>query len=190
MRAAAFDRTTNGEGQRPLPLRLHRAGPWIARSFMAMLAAAIVLAVAAGVGPKFLPYRTYEVLSGSMAPALPVGALIVDVPQDAAAIRPGDVITFTRPDNPGEQITHRVVRREDGPFGAVFVTKGDANGTPDSWRVAADGEAWKTVFAAPLVGYLLGAARTPVGVLLMLVLPALALVSSAALELWQEKEPE
>jgi signal peptidase I len=185
MRASSAIGTADEEGRKPLLEHFQRLQEWAGRALLAVMAFAVLVALAAGLGPRLLPYRTYEVLSGSMAPALPVGSLIVDLPSDAGSIQPRDVITFPRPDNPGEMVTHRVIARQQGPFGPVFVTKGDANGVPDSWRVSATGTAWKLTVAVPLAGYMLGLVRTPIGLLLTLLVPGLVLLGMAAHDLWR-----
>ena len=181
--------TADEEGRKPLLAHFRQVQEWSARALLAVMAFAVLVALAAGLGPRLLPYRTYAVLSGSMSPALPVGSLIVDVPVDAAAIRPGDVITFARPDNPADVVTHRVSAVEQGPFGPVFVTRGDANGVVDSWRVPAAGTIWRLGFAVPVLGYVLGVVRTPAGLLLTLLIPGLVLIASAAYDLWRPRAP-
>ena len=119
---------------------------------VALLAGATALAIAAAVlGPRALGLQSFVVLQGSMEPAIHTGAIAIDEPIAAEAIRVGDVITFARPD--GSYVTHRVVRIEsDGPQ-PVFVTKGDANAVEDSSRVPAVGVGSRYRTSIPLVGY-------------------------------------
>lgn len=76
-----------------------------------------------------LPNRWYHVLyvySGSMAPAINPGDVIIITPP-TQKLEPGMVLTM-RVD--GQLVTHRLVEiRSDG----AFITKGDANNAPDSW---------------------------------------------------------
>lgn len=99
-------------------------------------------------------FRTYTVLTGSMAPTLPVGSLIVDEAISAAAARPGDVISFSMPSDPSLTVTHRVERLAAGPGGEYLVTRGDANPVADAWRVPAAARVGRVVLAIPLAGYL------------------------------------
>ena len=138
------------------------------------LAAALV--VVAVLGPMLLPYRTYVVRSGSMRPTIPVGALGVYRPVSAGNLGPGDVIAFARPGSEGEIVTHRIVAVEEEHGERTFVTKGDANGEPDGWRVPATGSGWRYRFGVPGAGYALVALGSPQGRQLMLV----AVVAGAA----------
>jgi len=115
---------------------------------------AIVLLLTAG--PRLLPFQTFYIRSGSMRPGLPVGSLVVSTRQSAQQLHVGDVITFERPGVKGDMVTHRIAAIENSPTGPVFVTKGDANGAPDSWRVNATGDGWKYAFSVPFLGYAAG----------------------------------
>ena len=141
------------------------------------------------------------VLSGSMAPALPVGGMVFVRPADTAAIRPGDIITFSTPrlsaadTNGGSMTTHRVtsVRRE--VEGLAFTTKGDANNAVDSWTVPARSVRGVVVFTLPLLGYLSVFARSRIGFALLVLLPALLLILAEGFEVVRElavsrREPE
>ncbi|GCE77483.1 signal peptidase I [Cellulomonas biazotea] len=94
----------------------------------AVVGTAAVVAVAVCL---FAGVRPAIVVSGSMAPGIPVGALTVarTVPADAVAV--GTVVTLPRPDGHG-LVTHRVVASEPGPAGATRLTlQGDASSLPD-----------------------------------------------------------
>ena len=108
------------------------------------------------VGPRFLPFQSFYIRTGSMRPGLPVGSLVVSTRESAAHLHVGDVITFERPGVPGDMVTHRIAAIENSPTGPVFVTKGDANGVADSWRVNAAGTGWKYAFSVPYLGYAVG----------------------------------
>ncbi|MCL2455299.1 MAG: signal peptidase I [Micrococcales bacterium] len=71
----------------------------------------------------------YTVLTGSMAPAIPVGSLVVAAPREAVAV--GDVITFQR-SRDGQVVTHRVVGVGASTDGRLaYTTRGDANTVAD-----------------------------------------------------------
>lgn len=117
------------------------------------------------------------VQSGSMEPAIPVGALVFIMP--AAHYQVGDVITF----NDGKRVptTHRIVAQGE----AGYTTKGDANEEPDSQVVAAQkvvGKVWLTV---PYAGFVLHFARQPLGFALLIGLPALMVIVDESVALWQ-----
>lgn len=160
---------------------------WLARIVMGLAGALVTVILLTTIGPRFLPYQTLTVLSGSMTPTLPVGSIIVDQPVQADQVRLRDIITFQRPDHPGELVTHRVVGFEQGSSGKVFVTKGDANSTPDSWRIAAAGSGWRYAFQVPYLGFILAWFQSPIGRLLLLIVPAIGLGAITLFEVWQPK---
>lgn len=110
-------------------------------------------------------YRAYIVQSGSMEPALPVGAIVFT--QSAPSYEVGDIITFSP--NGGETlVTHRISSTE----GNGFRTKGDANEDPDNLIVARDQIVGKSIFSIPKLGYFADFVRTPKGFVLLIVIPA------------------
>ena len=108
------------------------------------------------VGPRLYPFQAFYVRTGSMAPTIPVGALVVATRESADDLGPGDVIVFQRPDQPGMMVVHRIETVEVGPSGRVFTTKGDANGGPDSWQVPASGDGWRAAYSMSRVGFVVG----------------------------------
>jgi signal peptidase len=77
--------------------------------------------------PVVLGWRPTLVLTGSMAPAVRAGDVVVVEP--ARRPRPGTIVLVDDPAVPGRRLLHRLVRvRPDG----TLVTKGDANRVADS----------------------------------------------------------
>jgi signal peptidase I len=156
-----------------------------------------VLMVAAGlvaiglfaitVGPRFLPYQALIVRSGSMAPTIPTGSVVFYTKKDASKVKVGDIIVFSRPGVPNEKVTHRVVKIGTSGTGRYFLTKGDANGAPDDWRVPAVGTGWIARFHVPVVGYALVDLQSTIGRLLLLIIPALALGAITLYEIWRDR---
>jgi len=137
----------------PVAPRAVRHRRSVARAVVAVLGTVVALAaLAVSVGPAVLPYRTYHVRSGSMEPAIATGSLVVLTKADAEDVDVGDTITFDRPDGVSGTVTHRVVAIRDG----AFVTKGDANASPDPWLVPATGTQWRHRFDVPFLGYVFG----------------------------------
>jgi len=149
-----------------------------------VLAAAALLVLGNTVGPRIFGYKTYYVRSGSMVPTIPVGALALYKPVAATQLKVGDVIAFSRPDQNGDTVSHRIVRVEPGSSGGL-VTKGDANGAPDAWRVPIKGEAWRYSFHIPVIGYAVGSVGTPQGKFIALMIVGLSLVGLALLGIWR-----
>jgi signal peptidase len=149
------------------------------------LAALFVLALA--VGPSFLPYRGYTIASGSMTPTLPIGSEVILAKTSAAQLKVGDVITFRKPvpAGRGEIVTHRIVRIERKAGKRLFVTKGDANGLPDAWRVPATGEGWRYAYKLPYLGYGIAALKLALVRFALLALAALAVAVSTLRWVWR-----
>lgn len=77
--------------------------------------------------PRIMGLEPYAVVSGSMSPAIPVGAMVYVRPCEAAYLEPGAAAAFF--DRSGNVVVHRVVSN-DAETGEI-VTKGDANDMPD-----------------------------------------------------------
>lgn len=86
------------------------------------------------VAPLVVGMRSSVIMSGSMTPGIRPGDVVVSVPTPADDLRPGMVISFTDPDDPGRTLVHRFdAVNADG----TVRTKGDANAEPDSTPVTA-----------------------------------------------------
>jgi signal peptidase I len=164
---------------------------WLGRIVSWILIAAVTLIaiglVAITVGPRFLPYQALVVRSGSMAPTIPTGSIVFYRKIAADKVKVGDIIVFDRPGVANEKITHRVFKVETGPSGRYFITKGDANGTPDDWQVPAVGTGWIASFHIPTIGYALVDLQSAIGRILLLVIPALALGIITLYEIWRDR---
>ena len=158
-------------------------------SWVLMVAAGVVALglFAITVGPRFLPYQALIVRSGSMQPTIPTGSIVFYTKKDAAKVKVGDIIVFSRPGVPNEKVTHRVFKIGTGATGRYFITKGDANGTPDDWQVPAVGTGWVASFHIPSVGYALVDLQSTLGRLLLLIIPALALGAITLYEIWRDR---
>ncbi|HEY0070003.1 MAG TPA: signal peptidase I [Chloroflexia bacterium] len=162
-----------------------RLGRLATRLFTATGVALAIGVLALTVGPRFLPYQTYTVLSGSMVPTLPVGSVIVAVPAQGNELNTGDIITVANPQHPGVLVTHRIVAIENTPQGRTFKTKGDANNAPDSWVVPGTGSGWRYAFSIPYLGYALSALQSDLGRLFLLVIPTVLLGGLLLIEIWR-----
>ena len=82
--------------------------------------------------PKILGYSQYAVLSGSMEPGIPVGAIVYDRAFSGEALEKGAVVTYEL--SPETLVTHRVISvdQED----QTVITQGDANNVEDASPVA------------------------------------------------------
>lgn len=141
-------------GTRPArPSRLLRATSAV-RTLVAWTAigAALTLTVVA-VGSVAVGHRPFNVLSGSMEPALGVGSVVVTVPVKPLDLRPGDIVTFPDPGQPSRLITHRLRAMTVRDGRADMVTKGDANDAPERWNVAIGDDLGRVAFHVPKLGY-------------------------------------
>ena len=108
---------------------LHAINLGLSAGFLALV---LLLAVLVIVLPLMVGGSPLTVLTSSMDPKYPAGTLVVVKPTPASEIRIGDVITYQLYSGRPEVVTHRVVERISASDGTVsFVTKGDANATPD-----------------------------------------------------------
>ena len=126
--------------------------------------------------PTVTDGEALTVLSGSMEPDVPVGAMVFTRPVDPADVAPGDVLTFARPSAPAELVTHRVVAVQGAGPTLAFTTRGDANDVADLDPVpaaAVRGEPWLVV---PGLGRWAAVLHSPrgLGVLVLLVVAVLA----------------
>lgn len=93
------------------------------------LAAAGLIAAAVTTG-----HHLETVVTGSMQPVIPIGAMVMTERVPAAQLRTGDIIAFPQPCTASRIIVHRIVHDELDASGQVAVrTKGDANPGPDQW---------------------------------------------------------
>ncbi len=113
------------------------------------------------------------VLSGSMEPAIGVGSIIVIKP--ANEYRIGDVIAFQFAEEE-TPITHRIYDLKVTEGIISFITKGDANEEPDNRGVFEREIIGRVLFDVPFVGYAVNAAQTPIGFMLIIVVPATIII--------------
>ena len=115
----------------------------------------LILAGAVYFVSGFFGIRPYIVLSSSMEPVMPSGALAFINTKDREA-EMGDIVTFEMPvsEEEGDEkltVTHRVA----DVMGDYIVTKGDANEMPDLSPVNLEQIVGKYVFCIPGVGRLM-----------------------------------
>jgi signal peptidase len=176
--------TPAAEAPRPV---IRWAGPALSWLLLGAVTVLVLGLAAITVGPRFLPYQALVVRSGSMAPTIPTGSVVFYRKRDAAKVKVGDVIVFAKPGQADEKVTHRVYQIGDSSTGRYFVTKGDANGAPDGWRVPAVGTGWVAAAHVPLLGYALADLQSSLGRLLLLVVPAFLLGLLTLYELATER---
>jgi signal peptidase len=129
-------------------------------------------------------YKAEVVQSGSMSPMLERGYLIFVKPTPASQLKNGQVITFQDPNKATRLITHRIIKVSQDARGPVFETKGDANHTPDPFKLQVKNEAGLYQTKVPYVGNLSFLVRTRDGFILLLGIPLILLVAFAMIKIW------
>ena len=129
---------------------------------MLVLAALVFLFLA--IGPRVLGYQTSTMLTGSMAPMINPGDVVVTVPTPIAEVKVGDVITYHIPVEDQRVETHRITDITATADGGVAVqTKGDANNGIDPWIATLQGATVdRHVGTIPGVGNAIRALREPI----------------------------
>ncbi|KKR68563.1 MAG: Type I signal peptidase [Microgenomates group bacterium GW2011_GWA2_40_6] len=155
--------------------------------FVALIFIAGLVALSALNIPRGL--RLYTVQSGSMMPTLPIGSLIIS--QSQKEYQAGDIITFKSEKdifvkNPKDTTTHRLVEIKNDKNLISYITKGDANNTPDANTLSPDLVLGKTVFSFPFLGFPVAFGRTQTGLIVMIVIPATLIIYSELLNIKKE----
>lgn len=138
----------------------------------ALLCAAVVLCLSIAIQvtargyARIAGYSMFRVVTGSMAPSIPVNAVVLCHETDIRNIERGDIVVFRSPvDLTGEKIiTHRVAEVHTQPDGTVTLeTRGDANPVADTRPVTQSGLIGKVVWytdkeggATKVIGFLSG----------------------------------
>lgn len=129
-------------------------------------------------------YKIKIVQSGSMEPAISTGSVVVI--KSFPEYKIGDVITFGRDTKTSAPTTHRIIEMRAQTGSAVYITKGDANNTPDKREVRHSEVIGKVLFHIPALGYLLDFAKKPIGFIFLVVIPAALIVFEEMGKIWKE----
>lgn len=158
------------------------------RAKTSVVVAIAVLAITL-IGLKLLGFRTFTVMSGSMEPEYPVGALIYVRPVNYESLKVGDVISYVANDEK-TVVTHRIVDVEvDKDDSSVwrFRTKGDANTVADSKLVHYKNVLGTPIIIIPLIGYFVNSIQQPPGIYITLVVGTLLLAWTFLPETLEER---
>lgn len=143
-----------------------------------LFAGALVLFLVAlfSVLPMFWGNRTLVILSGSMEPTIPTGGIVLAQPVPSRSLEIGDIIVYSPGSESQIPIVHRIVSISERRGIRYYTTRGDANPNIDVAEVALPATAWRVTFSAPLVGYIISFASSPLGIFLLIILPLIGLV--------------
>ena len=138
------------EATRPARLRWRRriADPLASGALILSVASLAVVLLGALTGHRLLIDR-----SDSMRPAISAGDLLLVAGVAPELVVPGDIVTFVDPHDPDRTITHRALEVSPAGDRLAFVTRGDANGSSESWTVARDGNVGVTRARLPRAGF-------------------------------------
>lgn len=130
--------------------------------------------------------NAFVIRGGSMAPAIPLGSLVLATAVPAEELRPGDAVTI-RAEN-GVLVTHRVVDVVDHQGAPHLRLRGDANPTPDPALVPPTAVVGRVEAVVPIAGYVVAMMSSPAGLvslgsLLAALLLAIWLIEEAEAEL-------
>lgn len=160
---------------------------WIFKLFNAVAIALILASVfvlisvvltPAGQVPQVLGFSVFRVMTGSMDPEYPEGALLLVQKTPPEEIQPGDVISFFSPDPAleGAVNTHRVMRIEKRDGDLFFITKGDANVSEDRYYPNGELLVGKVVFCSHGLGRLVSLLSNPLVFGAVILLPLLVIL--------------
>lgn len=115
--------------------------------------------------------RLLNVQTGSMRPSIQPGDTVVVMPVALSRLQLGDIISYRVPSNQSLIVSHRVIAH---PNSNTLVTKGDANKKPDQ-LVARSQIIGRVVAVAPGLGRAIKFASSPIGLIGLVYIPALAI---------------
>ena len=126
-------------------------------------------------------FMMFRVVTGSMEPTIPVGALMVTREVDIASVQMNDIICFRTEVSEiwGRIVTHRVVGIMESDYGGILLeTKGDANLVADGYLVDELSFVGKVIWHTgdgSVLANLIALFTSKIGFLGCIVLPALLL---------------
>jgi len=110
--------------------------------------------------PKIMGYSYSIIVSGSMEPTQNINDLIITKEKNIYEVN--DIITFK---SGNKFVTHRIIEATDDGF----ITKGDANNVADTKIVTNEEIEGSIVFVIPKAGVLIEWVRSPLGVMIMVI---------------------
>ncbi|MCR5641202.1 MAG: signal peptidase I [Lachnospiraceae bacterium] len=130
-------------------------------SILSTLIMIVLLALAALLFvPRLAGCEEFAVLSGSMVPTIPVGALVVDKEAKPSELKEGDIITYRL--SADTMVTHRIIAIDSD--NQTVTTQGDANNVADANPVAFDNIIGVYAFHVPYLGFISIYGKTPLGI--------------------------
>jgi len=127
-------------------------------------------------------YKSYVIQSGSMENTIMTGDIILI--KSMQQYNKYDVITFKEG---GDRIvTHRIIQVNEGEAAkSDFITKGDANRSIDNDTVRQEQILGKVMFVVPKVGFLVAFAKSPFGLIILILIPSALLIIDRLIKMSQ-----
>jgi len=126
--------------------------------------------------PSIFGYKIMTVLTGSMAPDIRPGDIIIDKHGESKDIKVGDVITYRV--NSEIIITHRIIEVANKDGQLLFKTKGDANNVEDNNMVTEDQLIGNYCFRIPYGGYVSKFLGSKYGFVIFILIPIAILLQN------------
>lgn len=144
-----------------LPEKQNKGGkfiPALCNLFGTLILLSIIASCLLIIVPQLSGYQAFHIISGSMAPEIPIGSIVYVKPIEPENVKTDDIIAFHSGDS---VITHRVVTNYI--IEGEFTTKGDVNEVEDEGRVDYDELIGKVERHYPYLGEFLLVYSTGVG---------------------------
>lgn len=129
-------------------------------------------------------YQVKVVLSGSMEPAIRTGSVVIIKPSSQYKI--GDVVIFGKDTKKEIPTTHRIISSRAVEGIMLFTTKGDANEDADTTEIRQSNIHGKVLFSVPFMGYVIDFVKKPIGMIVVIVIPALYIISDEVRKIIKE----
>jgi len=129
-------------------------------------------------------YKSLVVQSGSMENTIMTGDIILI--KALSQYNKNDVVTFKEADE--RIVTHRIIKVQDDSDNTVFITKGDANRSIDNDTVKPEQILGKVMFVIPKIGFLVAFAKSPFGLVVLILIPATLLIVDRVIKLFQKRK--
>lgn len=141
-----------------------------------VLGICVLLLLATFLAPSLFGFAFEPILGGSMEPAIKTGAMIAIGKVAPEEVQVGDIIGF-RVEGMDTPVCHRVIEIVETEEGIGFLTKGDANESPDTWVVKPENLIGRVVFHLSWLGYIAKFIKEPYGFGLLIGLPAVIIIA-------------
>lgn len=129
-------------------------------------------------------YKSLVVQSGSMENTIMTGDIILI--KALSQYNKNDVVTFKEISE--RIVTHRIIDVQDDSDREIFITKGDANRSIDNDTVKPEQVLGKVMFVVPKIGFLVAFAKSPFGLVVLILIPATLLIVDRVIKMSQKRK--